>query len=615
MKKRLAAMLLAVVLVMAPLSTAFAADSPDLSSNIHGQLYEYGRWATTVKSYLYENESGGLTRVEYVPAVLEWGYHNGSWNYAQVSEEGIAVEEYSSDFILQRKISVSLELDIWGGFFAGESYNFLVFGQENKEENNEKEVIRVVKYSKDWRRLGQASLYGANTTVPFDAGSLRAAEYGDMLYLRTSHEMYTSTDGLNHQANLTMAVRESDMTMTDSAYAVAFYGSNYVSHSFNQFILVDQEKRIVSLDHGDAYPRSAELAVFAAEAGSENITKGGSKDVTIQSFPGETGANDTGASLGGLAETADGYVVAYNYDGAGSSRTSADRKVYLAYVDKETLSVQTKTVSGTGVLPPVLAPTGLNGGYLLWNACDANGNGTDKLYYTAYSEGGNVGTVKTATAPLSDCQPILYNGKLVWYVTDDSRPVFYTLDGSGVNKFYADARDRFTDLSSDGFYLTPVMWAVNKGITSGTSDTKFSPDQNTSRAQIVSFLWRAAGRPEPETAVNPFTDVKESDYYYKPVLWAYENKIVAGTSETTFSPNQNCTRGQIVTFLWRAEDHPEPETSVNPFKDVKETEYYYKAVLWAYENKIVAGTSATAFSPNQACTRGQAVTFLYRDLA
>ncbi|MCH5353401.1 MAG: S-layer homology domain-containing protein, partial [Acutalibacter sp.] len=135
------------------------------------------------------------------------------------------------------------------------------------------------------------------------------------------------------------------------------------------------------------------------------------------------------------------------------------------------------------------------------------------------------------------------------------------------------------------------------------------------RGQIVTFLWRAAGKPEPKTAVNPFTDLKSSEYYYKAVLWAHENGIVSGTSATTFSPNQNCTRGQIVTFLWRSAKKPEPKTTVNPFTDVKSGEYYYKAVLWAHENKIVAGTSATTFSPNQSCTRAQAVTFMYRDMA
>ena len=121
-------------------------------------------------------------------------------------------------------------------------------------------VIRVVKYSKDWKRLGQTSLRGANTTIPFDAGSLRCAEYGDYLYIRTCHEMYASSrDGKNHQANLTLTVRQSDMRLTDTYYIVMNNSVGYVSHSFNQFVLIDQERNIVTLDHGDAYPRSIVL--------------------------------------------------------------------------------------------------------------------------------------------------------------------------------------------------------------------------------------------------------------------------------------------------------------------------------------------------------------------
>ena len=173
---------------------------------------------------------------------------------------------------------------------------------------------------------------------------------------------------------------------------------------------------------------------------------------------------------------------------------------------------------------------------------------------------------------------------------------------------------KFVDVPASEYYYNAVNWAVEKNIVAGTSDTTFSPNQNCTRGQIVSFLWRAAGKPEPKTTVNPFTDVKSGEYYYKAVLWAYENSIVAGTSATAFSPEQNCTRGQIVTFLWRSAGKPQPKTTVNPFTDVSAGEYYYNAVLWAYENKIVAGTSADKFSPGATCTRAQSVTFLYRDM-
>ena len=151
-------------------------------------------------------------------------------------------------------------------------------------------------------------------------------------------------------------------------------------------------------------------------------------------------------------------------------------------------------------------------------------------------------------------------------------------------------------------------------ITSGTSATTFSPDNGATRAQVVTFLWRAAGSPEPQTGTNPFTDVPDGKYYTKPVLWAVEEGITTGTSATTFSPNKTCTRGEFVTFLYRFAGSPSIGDVDNPFEDVDEGRFYYRPVLWAVEQKITAGTSATTFSPKKICTRGEIVTFLYRCL-
>jgi len=175
-----------------------------------------------------------------------------------------------------------------------------------------------------------------------------------------------------------------------------------------------------------------------------------------------------------------------------------------------------------------------------------------------------------------------------------------------------DNKVTFTDVPSSAYYYEPVMWAAENGITGGTAPGKFSPDNVCTRAQVVTFLWRAAGSPEPKSSTNPFTDVKSSDYFYKAVLWAVENNITGGTGNGKFSPDDNCIRAQVVTFLHRAAKSPEPKSSTNPFVDVAETEYYYKPVLWAVENNITGGTGNGKFSPSGACTRAQVVTFLYR---
>ena len=169
----------------------------------------------------------------------------------------------------------------------------------------------------------------------------------------------------------------------------------------------------------------------------------------------------------------------------------------------------------------------------------------------------------------------------------------------------------FVDVPSGVYYEEAVLWAVDKGITKGTDTTHFSPNGICTRAQAVTFLWRAAGSPAAKSGAMPFTDVKASSYYETAVLWAVENGITNGTTATTFSPEQNCSRAQIVTFLWRSEKSPAAGT-VNPFTDVKASAYYADAVLWAVKKDVTKGTTATTFSPNDNCTRAQIVTFLYR---
>ncbi len=224
-------------------------------------------------------------------------------------------------------------------------------------------------------------------------------------------------------------------------------------------------------------------------------------------------------------------------------------------------------------------------------------------------------TIPESVTSIGECAFIDCSGlRDVWYTgsADDRKGIAI----GEYNEPLIDAtwhyKNPFTDIKESDFYYTPVLWAVENGITSGTSATTFAPNDACTRGQIVAFLWRAAGSPAPKRSNNPFKDVGSNQYYYQAVLWAVENGITSGTSATTFGPNDACTRGQIVSFLCRAAGSPAPKGNNNPFKDVGSNQYYYKAVLWAVENGITAGTSATTFSPNAACTRGQIVTFLFR---
>ena len=171
----------------------------------------------------------------------------------------------------------------------------------------------------------------------------------------------------------------------------------------------------------------------------------------------------------------------------------------------------------------------------------------------------------------------------------------------------------FTDVEDGKWYTDSVLWAVSKGITKGTSNTTFSPETPCSRGQVVTFLWRAMGCPAPKSTENPFTDIQEGTFYYDAVLWAYENQITTGLTETTFGPEEPCSRAEVVTFLWRCAGKPESEADA-AFTDLTGN-YYLDAVAWAVENKITEGTGGNKFSPEVICNRANIVTFLYRHFA
>ena len=231
----------------------------------------------------------------------------------------------------------------------------------------------------------------------------------------------------------------------------------------------------------------------------------------------------------------------------------------------------------------------------------------DSVYLSIGAEGGS-GDTKD-----SDTSYSISLGDFTYYVSQKSavnHAAFLLSD----EELKTAVENPFKDVADIDYFFDPVMWAVKNKVTSGTDADTFSPNDTCTRAQVVTFLWRAKGSPEPNSSENPFVDVKADDYFYKAVLWAKENNITSGTDATHFSPDDGCTRAQVVTFLWRTEGEPDAGSAENPFADVG-SEYYTSAVLWAVAQDITKGTDTTHFSPNDTCTRGQIVTFLYRDLA
>ena len=911
---RLALLVCALLGLSTLAPAAMAAQSPEITSNMCAHDYpKWGYWAEPSHSGLaYDEANKVYTRVEY-------------------TGEYVVVETYDEDFAFLSGRTIAMELPIYGGFHSGESYNFLIFGQENPTESDTTEVIRVVKYDKNWNRLGQASLLGGNTTVPFDASSLSTAEYNGYLYIRTGHEMYTSSDGLNHQSNLTMNVRISDMEITDSFYGVMNADYGYVSHSFCQFIAVDEaEQAIVAVDHGDANPRAVTLTKYCASAGQDSFMEGklvslGNGSYTykyadhtdVLPIMGSYGDNATGVSLGGFAISDSSYLtvgtsvpqVEEDFD------TEVQRNVFLTVTDKDLSSTKVvwltdyEVIQAVDLSNPYIVPINSNKFMILW-VSDTTYATLNYLFVDG--QGNRVGTHYTkkiaCNSYLSDCQPILADGKVVWYMTGTCEPVFFTIDpedpdtviDSHVMQYSTDAfptetegsttlcecllcgystiievpalssgeytlvessqptceeegvlayqwvtpfdevitvsqttkalghdygewtlpggavcgnyvrysrtcsrckeaeyktvwyshdyqlsvveptceewghsvmtcsrcgdnyilsssntsptghdwgrevikgvpcagtgygekvcgscgeverteynyiydhsyvendgpectyqcewcgaekghwywecygteglyecryceefffqtdsgyephthsfgdwqvdleptetdsgaqthwctvcgygeqvtippasENPFEDVSFGVYYYDPVLWAVEEKITTGTDATHFSPGTICTRAQVVTFLWRAAGSPTPGSDENPFVDVnREVGYwYYDAVLWAIEKGITIGMDDTHFAPDEKCTRAQVCMFLWRTVGEPSVTGCDNPFADVAQGQWFYAPVIWAVDAKVTNGITPTTFVPNDPCTRGQIVTFLYRAMA
>lgn len=392
--------------------------TPARSSNAGAHNYA-GNWQTPVKSYFYANEGGGLTRVEYVG-------------------NKVIVEDYDSLCHLLAQTELEAELPLWGGFYAGKDSNFLVFGQRNREENNQTEVIRVVKYTKNWTREGAASLYGANTTVPFDAGSLSMAEYGNVLYIRTCHEMYAKKDdGLNHQANLSLSIDTSTMKILGQMSIIANSDCGYVSHSFNQFIAVDGN-RLVAVDHGDAHPRSIALFRYYPNAGGRIFTNDYEDNcdlVNVLPIKGSNGANYTGAAIGGFEVSGTSYLIAGNSVAQDDTFGSQNqRNIFVSSTSKNRFSASGTTIhwitNYTDAEKVTLSPPHLvkifDDRFLLLYA-----EGQQVKYVFLDGEGKMTSPIYSMEAFLSDCKPVAYQGVVVWYYTRNSEPVFCVIDGEG----------------------------------------------------------------------------------------------------------------------------------------------------------------------------------------
>ena len=386
-------------------------------SNVNAQ--DYVQWSDTVKSYLTVCDNGNYMRVQ-----------------SGAIEGKLLVEYYSPDFEPLSTKLIDNELPIFGAFYDSGNNYYVLSGQENPKQNDSLEVFRITKYDKNWNKIKSCGLYGANTTVPFDAGSARMAHSGDHLLVRTCHKMYKSSDGNNHQANVTIEVDMPSMTITDSYTGVMNVDYGYVSHSFNQFIKTDGN-HIVALDHGDAHPRSAVLVKYNSDFTTGKFFPSYFEQVSnidVVTYPEYTAGhyNYTGAAIGGFDVSSSSYIVAQSTVDLDYINTSETRNVYVSSVSKDLstnkLNKITSYAEGTdSASAPQLVKINNNSFLLLWVR-------DTKVSCVKLNADGTVnGSIHTFEGSLSDCQPVIKNGRAVWYVYDKNNVTFNSLNLSNLD--------------------------------------------------------------------------------------------------------------------------------------------------------------------------------------
>ena len=406
--------------------TAKAAVNTKSDIEIATRLHNYSRSASPIGSYLVDIGNGNMMRVQ-----------------SDYDSSNIYVEYYDSQYNVTGVRQLAPELPIYGGFYSGSDAYYIVTGQKNEEESDTVECYRITKYDKNWNRIGSAGLYDCNTFLPFRAGCVRMTEADGYLFVRTSHQMYLSSDGLRHQANVTIQFDENKLEITDSYTDVMNSKYGYVSHSFNQFIKTEGN-HLVAVDHGDAYPRSIVLTEYQTDftngqfISNMNYWKNPCKSTDLFEFTGEIGDNATGASVGGFEVTDSAYLVAansINQEDTSDDRSRHDyRNVCIVGKSKRDghtfVNWLTNLEGDLSATTPYLVKINDNKYLVMWSYQKRSVGAIDYTYIDA--DGSQISPVYTMNGMLSDCEPVYINDTVVWYTSDsDGNVTFYGVDSNG----------------------------------------------------------------------------------------------------------------------------------------------------------------------------------------
>lgn len=581
--------------------------------------HDYATYGKVVKSYIAETGSG-VMRV-------------------QARDTEVLIENYDRAGKLLSTEAIAHELPLFGGFFAGSDAYYLVYGKENKAESDAEVVLRAVRYDKSWKRLKSCDVKGANTYIPFDAGSLSMTEAGGKLYVHTCHEMYASDDGLHHQANMTFAFNEADMTLVDSYTEVMNLSAGYVSHSFNQLIRTDGNY-VYRADHGDAYPRGIAFSATPVDGELGDPVMYG----TLRGYENDFGnGNYTGVSLGGFEVTETSALVAYNEDTDTTLHTTRNVKLcsWLMSGENESSEVVVLTShafnsSATCFTPQLVR---LDGRHLLlmWAERDWRTGEHCMRFACVDHDGKIVGDVVKKYLPASDCQPIvLRDGRVGWFASHGSETKLYTVDPYDLEGMANDNFARvllgtpFADVSDATAHVDDVYWLYMQQISEGwigaDGTRTFRPYAPVARADMAAFLFRLArgwglvdDSWQPSGSVA-FTDVNKRTAHYREIMWLAEAGVSEGwrrqDGTREFRPLANVARADMAAFLARLYRLTGKDTNGRKgFVDVTDKTPHADDIRWLAAAGVSAGWSTASgaeFRPYADVARADMAAFLHR---
>lgn len=359
-----------------------------------------GNWSIPDKSYIVPLDDGGYMTFSVVSGT-----------------NGYTVEYFDKNYNLTGTKKIAIELTRFGAFYSDATGYYILTGQNNTGESASVECYRLTKYDKLWNRKGSCGLKDCNTYQPFDAGAASIASSGDYLVIRTCHTMYAGSDGLHHQANVTILVNTQSMTILDSYHIVMNASVGYSSHSFNQYVKIDSN-HIIGADHGDAYPRAMGVWYYKTDLTTGKLLTKGVTYYEAFTINGATGNNYTGATLGGLEVSDSSYLIVGSSIVQGSS-SSKNKNIFVTSVNKSSGSKTTKWLTSDAASKgsysnPYIVKVSSSSFAVIWSR-------SSTLYYAFIDGNGNIqGGVKSAAGSLSDCQPVLKGNRIIWYVRGSS---------------------------------------------------------------------------------------------------------------------------------------------------------------------------------------------------